>query len=100
MAGCENYDKAMQSIEKGKKLTGNTEKKVAETKKEAEKSMGKLLGKETAKSDEQEHKGERGEKDKEEEGLGQNRISIFFFWNNRVFQEVFINTFNIRRKHL
>jgi len=70
MAGCENYDKAIQGIEKGKEFIGNTEKKVAETKKEAENSMGKLLGKETAKSDdnksdEQEYKGERREKDKD-----------------------------------
>ena len=69
MAGCENYDKAIQGIEKGREFIGNTEKKVAETKKEAEKSIGKIVGKETAKSDdnksdEQEHKGGRREKEK------------------------------------
>ena len=63
MAGCENYDKAIQGIEKGRELIGNAEKKVAETRQEAEKSMVKILGKETAKSDnkkadEQERKGE------------------------------------------
>ena len=72
MAGCENYDKAIQGIEKGREFIGNAEKKVAETSKEAEKSMGKILGKETAKSDdnksdEQEDKGERREKDKEKD---------------------------------
>ena len=72
MAGCENYDKAVQGIEKGREFIGNAEKKVTETRKEAEKSMGKILGKETAKSDdkksdEQERKEGRREKDKEED---------------------------------
>jgi hypothetical protein len=72
MAGCENYDKAIQGIEKGREFIGNAEKKVAETSKEAEKSMGKILGKETAKSDdnksdEEEDKGEGRERDKEKD---------------------------------
>jgi hypothetical protein len=72
MAGCENYDKAIQGIEKGREFIGNAEKKVAETRKEGEKSMEKILGKETAtsddkKSDEQESKGGRREKDKEKD---------------------------------
>ncbi len=70
MTGCENYDKAVQGIEKGREFIGNAEKKVAETRKEAEKSMGNILGKETAKSDDnksdkQEHKEEGREKDKD-----------------------------------
>ncbi len=72
MAGCENYDKAIQGIEKGRAFIGNAEKKVAETRKEAEKSMENILGKETAKADdkkadEQERKGGRTEKDKEKD---------------------------------
>jgi hypothetical protein len=72
MTGCENYDKAIQGIEKGREFIGNAEKKVTETRKEAEKRMGKILGKETAKSDdnksdEQESKGGEREKDKEKD---------------------------------
>ena len=82
MAGCENYDKAIQGIEKGREFIGNAEKKVTETRKEAEKSMGKILGKETAKSDdkksdEQERKEGRREKDKERR-LRCCKISSFF----------------------
>jgi hypothetical protein len=70
-AGCENYDKAIQGIEKGREYIGNAEKKVAETRKEAEKNMGEILVKETAKSDneksEQESKEGRREKDKEKD---------------------------------
>ena len=70
MAGCENYDKAIQGIEKGREFMGNAEKKVTETRKEAEKSVEKILGKETAKSDikksdEQETKEKRREKGKQ-----------------------------------
>ncbi len=72
MAGCENYDKAIQGIEKGREFIGNTEKKVAETRKEAEKSLGIILGKETVKSDnrkseEQERKEGKIGKEKEKD---------------------------------
>jgi hypothetical protein len=72
MAGCENYDKAIQGIEKGREFIGNSEKKVAETRKEAEKSLGIILGKETVKSDnnkseEQERKeGKRGKENEKD----------------------------------
>jgi hypothetical protein len=49
--GCENYDKATQGVEKVREFVGDTEKKVTETKEGAEKSIGKILGKDTGKSD-------------------------------------------------
>ena len=57
IAKCGNYDRAIQGIEKGKEFIGNAEKKVTETLEGAEKSIGKLLGKETAKSDEKKSAG-------------------------------------------
>jgi hypothetical protein len=51
MAGCENYDKAKQGIEKGKEFIDTAAKKVTETREGAEKSIGKVLGKDTGKSD-------------------------------------------------
>ena len=51
MAGCENYDKAIQGIEKSKEFIDTAAKKVTETRKGAEKSIGKVLGKDTGKSD-------------------------------------------------
>jgi len=51
MAGCENYDKAIQGIEKGRELVDTAAKKVTETREGAEKNIGKLLGKDTGKSD-------------------------------------------------
>ena len=51
MAGCENYDKAIQGIEKGREFVDTAAKKVTETREGAEKSIGKLLGKDTGKSD-------------------------------------------------
>ncbi len=51
MAGCENYDKAIQGIEKGKEFVDTAAKKVTETREGAEKSIGKVLGKDTGKSD-------------------------------------------------
>jgi len=52
MAGCENYDKAIQGIDKGREFVDTAAKKMTETRKGAEKSIGKLFGKETGKSDE------------------------------------------------
>ena len=51
IAGCENYDKAIQGIEKGKEFVDTAAKKVTETREGAEKSIGKVLGKDTGKSD-------------------------------------------------
>lgn len=51
MAGCENYDKAIQGLEKGKEFVDTAAKKVTETREGAEKSIGKVLGKDTGKSD-------------------------------------------------
>jgi exonuclease VII small subunit len=51
MAGCENYEKAIQGIEKGREFIVDVEKKVVETRKEAEKNVANILGKDTAKSD-------------------------------------------------
>jgi len=51
MAGCENYDKAIQGIDKGKEFVDNAAKRVTETREGAEKSIGKVLGKDTGKSD-------------------------------------------------
>jgi len=61
MAGCENYDKAIQGIEKGREFIGNAEKKVTETRKEAEKSVGRILGKDIAKSEEKKSDDKEGE---------------------------------------
>lgn len=68
MSGCENYDKAIQGIEKGKKLVDTTAKKVTETREEAEKSIEKLLGKETAKTDEK-----KDEKKSESKEINENK---------------------------
>lgn len=51
IAGCENHDKAIQGIEKGKEFIDTAAKKVTETREGAEKSIGKVLGKDTGKSD-------------------------------------------------
>jgi hypothetical protein len=51
MAGCENYDKAIQGIEKGKEFVDTAAKKVTETREGAGKSIGNVLGKDTGKSD-------------------------------------------------
>ncbi len=51
IAGCENYDKAIQGIEKGKEFVDTAAKKVTETREGAEKSIGKVLGKDTGKPD-------------------------------------------------
>ena len=51
IGGCENYDKAIQGIEKGKEFVDTATKKVTATREGAEKSIGKLLGKDTGQSD-------------------------------------------------
>jgi hypothetical protein len=51
IVGCENYDKAIQGIEKGKEFVDTAAKKVTETREGAEKSLGKVLGKDTGKPD-------------------------------------------------
>ena len=67
MAGCENYDKAIQGIEKGKEFVDTAAKKVTETREDAERSIGKVLGKDTGKSDAErsENKGNNDNKKKE-----------------------------------
>lgn len=52
MAGCENCDKVIQGIDKGREFVDTAAKKVTKTRNGAEKSIGKLFGKETGKSDE------------------------------------------------
>jgi hypothetical protein len=51
IAGCDNYDKAIQGIEKGKEFVDTAAKKVTETREGAEKSIGKILSKDTGQSD-------------------------------------------------
>jgi hypothetical protein len=50
MAGCENYDKAIQGIEKGKDFVDTAAKKVTETREGVEESIGKVIGKDTENS--------------------------------------------------
>ncbi len=67
IAGCENYDKAIQGIEKGKEFVETAAKKVTETREGAEKSIGKVLGKDTGKSDaEKSESKENNENEKKE----------------------------------
>ena len=69
IAGCENYDKAIQGIEKGKEFVDTAAKKVTETR-GAEKSIGKVLGKDTGKSDaEKSESKENNENKKKEKAL-------------------------------
>lgn len=51
IVGCENYDKTIQGIEKAKEFVDTTAKKVTETREGAEKSIGKLFGKDTEQLD-------------------------------------------------
>ncbi len=69
MAGCENCDKAIQGIEKSREFIDTAAKKVTETREGAEKSIGKVLGKDTGKSDaeksESKEKNENKKKEKD-----------------------------------
>jgi len=69
MARCENYDKAIQGIAKGKEFVDTAAKKVTETREGAEKSIGKILGKDIGKSDadKSESKGNNENKKKEKD---------------------------------
>ena len=67
MAGCDNYDKAMQGIEKGKEFIDTAAKKVTETRKGAEKSIEKVLGKDTGKSDAQKSESKENNENKKKE---------------------------------
>jgi len=70
IAGCENYDKAIQGIEKGKEFVDTAAKKVTETREGAGKSIGKVLGKDTGKSDaEKSESKENNENKKKEKAL-------------------------------
>ena len=67
MAGCENYDRAIQGIEKSKEFVDTAAKKVTETREGAERSIGKVFGKDTGKSNAErsENKGNNDNKKKE-----------------------------------
>ena len=67
MAGCENYDKAIQGIEKGKEFIDTAAKKVTETREGAEKSIGKVLGKDTGKSDAEKSESKENNENKKKE---------------------------------
>ena len=67
ITACENYDKAKQGIQKGVEFVGNAEKKVAETREGAEKSIGKILGKETAKSNDKKSDDDKSDRQKSRE---------------------------------
>ena len=76
MVGCENYDKAIQGIEKGKEFVDTAAKKVTETR-GAEKSIGKVLGKDTGKSDaEKSESKENNENKKKEKDLREKKYSF------------------------
>ena len=67
IVGCENYDKAIQGIEKGKEFVDTAAKKVTETREGAEKSIGKLLGKDTGKSDAEKSESKENNENKKKE---------------------------------
>ena len=67
MAGCENYDKAIQGIEKGKEFVDTATKKVTETQEGAEKSIRKVLGKDTGKSDAEKSESKENSENKKKE---------------------------------
>ncbi len=70
MTGCENYDKAIQGIDKGKEFVDTAAKKVTETREGAEKSIGKVLGKDTGKPDADKSQNEENNENKKK---GKNR---------------------------
>lgn len=67
MAGCENYDKAIQGIDKGREFVDIAAKKVTETRKGVEKSIGKLFGKDDGKSDEKKSNSKENSENKKKE---------------------------------
>jgi hypothetical protein len=67
MAGFENYDEAIQGIEKGKEFVDTAAKKITETREGAEKSIGKVLGKDTGKSDAEKSESEEDNENKKKE---------------------------------
>jgi hypothetical protein len=67
IVGCENYDKAIQGIEKSKEFVDTAAKKVTETREGAEKSIGKLLGKDTRQSDEKKSESKENNENKKKE---------------------------------
>jgi hypothetical protein len=69
MAGCENYDKAIQGIEKGREFIDTAAKKVTETREGAEKSIGKVLGKDPGKSDAEKSESKENNEKKEKEKI-------------------------------
>lgn len=66
-AGCENYDKAIKGIEKGKEFVDTAAKKITETREGAEKSIGNLLGKDAGKSDAEKSESKESNENKTEE---------------------------------
>lgn len=67
MAGCENYDKAIKGIEKGKEFVDTAAKKVTETREGAEKTIGKVLGKDTGESDAEKSESKENNENKKKE---------------------------------
>ena len=67
IVGCENYDKAIQGIEKSKEFVDTAAKKVTETREGAEKSIGKLLGKDTGQSDAKKSESKENNENKKKE---------------------------------
>jgi len=67
MVGCENYDKAIQGLEKGKEFIDPAAKKVTETREGAEKSIGKVLGKDTGKADAEKSESKENNENKKRE---------------------------------
>jgi hypothetical protein len=67
MAGCENYDKAIQGIEKGREFVDSATKKVTETREGVEKSIGKVIGKYTGKSEAEKSESKENNENKKKE---------------------------------
>lgn len=64
--GCEKYDQAKEGVQKAKDFVGNAEKQITETKENAEKSLGKVLGGETDSPKKPEADGENDGDEKKE----------------------------------
>jgi hypothetical protein len=77
MAGCENYDKAIQGIEKGKKFVDTAAKKVTETREGAEKTIGRVLDKDTGKSDAEKSESKENNEKRKGKRLKENEIFLF-----------------------
>ncbi|MCJ7481821.1 MAG: hypothetical protein MUO31_02525 [Thermodesulfovibrionales bacterium] len=67
IAGCENYDKAIQGIGKGEEFVDTAAKKVTETREGVEQSIGKVLGKDTGKSDAEKSESKENNENKKKE---------------------------------